>query len=322
MIKVSQALRRMAMRWIDWRNVTDVAKRQPVLLRIADRMGRGRGRMRFLDHAFPPPPAPGRPDLSDWEQHNLAACWIGHATMLLRVGGKTILTDPVFSPRVGLGLLLATAGPKRLQQPALRIRDLPPLDLILLSHAHFDHLDRPSLHRLSRRFPNTPVVCAAKTRDLIEDLSFRDVRELGWEESADVAGVSVQAVPVKHWGPRVFYDQWRTYNAYLITASTGRVVFGGDSAYTDSFQAVAPVDLICVGIGAYDPYIAAHATPEQAWDMANQARATHVAAMHHTTFRLSREPMEEPLRRLLAAAGTEAGRIVLRNPGDEWSAPA
>ena len=306
------------MRWIDWRNVTDVAKRKPILLRLADRMGRGRGRMRFLDHAFPPPPASKRPDLCDWEQHDLAACWIGHATMLLRVGGKTILTDPVFSPRVGIGLLLATVGPKRLQQPALRIDDLPPLDLILLSHAHFDHLDRPSLHRLAKRFSQTPVICAAHTRDLVDDLPFEMVSELAWHNSLDIAGVRVEAVPVTHWGPRVFYDQWRTYNAYLIAGGTSRILFGGDSAYTDSFKAVAPVDLACVGIGAYDPYIAAHATPEQAWAMAAHAQATHVAAMHHSTFRLSREPTDEPLRRLLEAAGDDADRVVIRKAGDLW----
>lgn len=303
--------------WVDWRTGADAAKRRQLMLKLADRLGRETGRMRFLDYLVAVPPS-RRPDLSRWHDADLAACWIGHATMLLRVGGRTILTDPVFHPRVGVGLLLATVGPLRRQQPALPIAKLPKIDLILLSHAHFDHLDRPSLHALSRRFPGTPIVCAKGTRDLVEDLAFGPVTELAWGEAATVAGVNVSAVPVQHWGPRVFYDNWRTYNAYLLEADNHRVLFGGDTADTDTFRAVAPVDLLCVGIGAYDPYIAAHATPEQAWAMAALAEARYVAAMHHSTFRLSHEPMDEPLRRLLAAAGDEASRIIIRHVGDAW----
>lgn len=304
-------------RWLNWRTGADAAKRRQLVLKLADRLGRETGRVRFLDHLVAVPQS-RRPDLSGWEHADLAACWIGHATMLLRVGGRTILTDPVFHPRVGVGLVLATVGPLRHQQPALPIVRLPKIDLILLSHAHFDHLDRPSLHALSRRFPGTPLVCAKGTRDLVEDLAFGPVTELAWEESIRVAGVTISAVPVTHWGPRVFYDNWRTYNAYLIEGTGHRVLFGGDTAHTDTFQAIAPVHLLCVGIGAYDPYIAAHATPEQAWAMAQLAGARHIAAMHHSTFRLSHEPMNEPIRRLLDAAGAQSNRIVIRRVGDAW----
>ena len=299
----------------DWRDVADFAKRNPWLLRLADRLGRGTARLR-LPALTDPPPAP-RPDLRRFLSADLAACWVGHATMLLRLGGRTVLTDPIFSDRAGFNVGPLALGPRRLQQPALPLSRLPPLDLILLTHAHFDHLDRPTLARLPR---DVPVVCAAGTRDLIDDLGFGDVTELAWDDATTVADLRVTAVPVQHWGPRVFFDDWRTYNAYLLESDDARVLFGGDTAMTDAWAGLGPVDLLCVGIGAYAPYVAAHATPEQAWAMAKLCGARRVASMHHTTFRLSREPTGEPLRRLLAAAGEEAGRIVIRRVGDVWAA--
>src|SRR5690606_18933465 len=116
-------------------------------------------------------------DLGSWADQSLAAVWIGHATVLLRIEGVTILTDPVFAPRVGLGLGMLTGGPKRLIAPAIKIGQLPAIDLVLLSHAHFDHLDRPTLDRLDKR---TPVVTAHQTRDLVADLGFSDITELRW----------------------------------------------------------------------------------------------------------------------------------------------
>src|ERR1700722_13004890 len=133
---------------MSWRSYTDFFKKSPLALRIADRLGRGRGRLRWLDGLDVPPPSLQIPDLSGWNNHNLAAAWLWHATVLLRVRGMTILTDPVFSYRVGIGMGLFTIGPRRHQAAALTIRQLPPLDLILISHAHFDHLDRPSLDKL------------------------------------------------------------------------------------------------------------------------------------------------------------------------------
>ena len=303
---------------VNWRRGADVLKRRPLALQLADRLGRETGRLRFLDTLAPPPPAPRVPDVARLLSATLAAAWLGHATLLLRVGGKTILTDPVFSDRVGLGLLFATLGPRRHQRPALTVEQLPPIDLILSSHAHFDHLDRPSLWQLSRRFRHVPVIAAAGTADLIQDLGFSDIRELPWGQKTSAAGLEITAVPVKHWGPRVFHDNWRGYNAYLIESNEHRVLFGGDTADTDIFAGLGPLDLMAVGISAYDPFIAAHATPEQAWAMAQSAGARHVLPMHHTTFRLSREPMDEPLRRFLAAAGEERHRVVARRVGDLW----
>lgn len=300
---------------MDWRTVTDWAKRRPATLRLADRLGRGRGRFRVLDKISRLAPAPNVPDLAGWQSAALGACWIGHATVLIRVGGMTILTDPAFSNRVGLSLGLATGGPRRLVAPALSIRQLPPVDLILISHAHFDHLDRPSLGSLPK---NVPVVTAPHTSDLIADLGFKSVTELKWHERTQVGPLSITAQPVRHWGARTFYDQHRGYNAYLITSPEHRVLFGGDSAHHEGFRSLAPVDLAILGIGAYHPYVAAHATPEQAWAMANDVQAKFIVPIHHSTFRLGHEPTTEPMERLLRIAGAESSRIVTSEIGQVW----
>jgi L-ascorbate metabolism protein UlaG (beta-lactamase superfamily) len=228
----------------------------------------------------------------------------------------TILTDPVFASRVGLGFWLATAGPKRQIGPALLPHQLPPLDLILLSHAHFDHLDRQSLAKLDKK---TPVITASRTSDLIRDLGFRNITELRWGEQKRIDGLSFTAREVIHWGARTFIDQYRGYNAYLIEGSRKRVLYGGDTAYQEHFKDINHVNLAILGIGAYDPYIRAHATPEQALTMANHANADRILPMHHSTFRLSHEPMTEPIERILTAAGKTPDRIVIKEVGESWT---
>jgi L-ascorbate metabolism protein UlaG (beta-lactamase superfamily) len=306
---------------LSWRHYTDWAKRRPLALRLADALGRGRGRLRLFDDLNPPVRPAFVPDLTDWEHHELAATWIGHATVLLRIGGMTILTDPVFSTRVGICMGLMTLGPRRLVAPSISISRLPKLDLILISHAHFDHLDRPSLVRLSKK---TPVITAHRTLDLVRDLGFNNVTELQWGESLRIGDVNVTAREVNHWGARTFYDHHRGFNAYLIESSQHRVLYGGDTAYHEGFRDLRTdggkgVDLAILGIGAYDPYIAAHATPEQAWQMADQCMADHVLPMHHSTFRLSHEPTHEPLERLMTAAGRLVDRVVASRVGKIWT---
>ncbi len=263
-------------------------------------------------------PRPRRIDLSGWEQQELGAAWIGHATVLIRIGGMTILTDPVLGNRIGVGLGLITGGPHRIVQPSLHLRELPPIDLILISHAHYDHLDRPTLCRLPKE---TRVITAHRTMDLIRDLGFRRAAELQWGESLDVGrGVRVTARKVQHWGARTFLDHHRGFNAYLLEAAGRRVLYGGDTAYHDDFKDLGGVDLAILGIGGYDPYLAAHATPEQAWDMANHMNADYLLPIHHSTFRLSHEPMGEPMERMLTVAGADVDRVVVREVGGQWTA--
>ena len=300
---------------MSWRRYSDWAKERPLTLQLADFLGRGRGRMRMFDSLYPPRKPRLAPDLQNWENHKLAAVWIGHASVLLRIDGMSILTDPVMSNRVGIGLGLMTGGPRRYFGPAISVRELPKLDLILLSHAHFDHLDRPTLAKLNK---NVPVIAAHHTGDLVRDLGFRKVRELRWGESSKLNGMSVKAHEVKHWGARTFYDKYRGFNSYVIEHRKRRILFGGDTAFGEHFRDVGKVDLAILGIGAYNPYVAAHATPEQAWEMADHVHADFVLPMHHSTFRLSHEPMHEPIQRFLDVPKSQTNRVALSEIGGTW----
>lgn len=308
-----------------WRGVVDRAKRWPWLIRAMSPLACGRGRLRFVDHMTTRPARVPVPDLSRWEAATLAACHIGHATILLRIGSTTVLTDPVFARRVGLGLGILTAGPARLIEPAVPLDALPPVDVILVSHAHFDHLCRPSLWKLARRFPNATLVTPLGLDDLTRDLRFARAAQLAEHESIDVAGVRVRAVPVQHNSQRLLVDCDRGCTAYEIEADAQRILFGGDTADHRHWRSLGEqggIDLACVGIGAYNPWVECHATPEQAWQMArHDAQARHVLPMHHSTFKLSLEPMDEPLQRFSAVAQEEPHRVVCPRVGDVWYAP-
>lgn len=266
--------------------------------------------------------SPDRPDPSSWPEGGLTVTWIGHSTFLLRLNGVTILTDPAFFHRVGLRPLgLLTLGPARLVPPALRLEELPPLDLVLLSHAHMDHTDRPSLDHLPSK---PPVVCAYDTREFLEDLEFRELQELHWRETAQVDGVRIEAVQVRHFGRRYPWDRDRGYNGYLLSKEGVTVFFAGDTAYTSQVGAVLQgrfIDVALIPIGSYNPWIRRHADPEQAWQMFRELRARYLIPMHWRTFRLSDEPIFEPIERLKAAADRQAHQIVLDSIGQTWSLP-
>src|SRR5919108_4491286 len=173
------------------------------------------------------PAAPHRPEPQTWPDDRLTAAWLGHATVLLNVYGVRILTDPVLESRVGIGRGLAKLGPRRLVRPALRARELPRLDLVLLSHAHMDHTDLGTLCSLRR---DVPVVVQRGNRDLVR--RFRRVDELEWGESVDVAGTLVESVEVRHWGARMVTDRHRGYGGHLLSPDGATVLFAGDTAYT------------------------------------------------------------------------------------------
>lgn len=259
------------------------------------------------------------PNVAAWPDKGLQATWVGHSTVILRIDGFLIVTDPVFSRRIGINLGPLTLGLKRLVEPAVSLASLPVPDLILLSHAHMDHFDLPSLRRLANR--GTTVVTARNTRDLLRGKRYGAVHELGWDETVRVGAATIRAFEVRHWGARMQRDTQRGYNGYLIEAGRYRVVFGGDTAYTDRFRQVRSrkrLDLALMPIGAYDPWIHAHCNPEQALSMAKDAGAEFILPVHHRTFQLSREPAGEPMERLLAAAGASEDRVCVRDFGQEW----
>jgi L-ascorbate metabolism protein UlaG (beta-lactamase superfamily) len=269
-----------------------------------------------------PAPPPVRPMPAGWQPTDLDVAWIGHATVLIGLGGTMILTDPALFDRVGVPLGPVTLGPKRLVAPALGPADLPPLDAVLVTHAHMDSLDRPSLRALAPR--TKLLVVPPRTRDLVDDLGFTRVVELGWGARVTAGGVTIEAFEVKHWGRRWPWDHWRGYDGFLLTKGGATVLFAPDTAYTDLVARAGrrqPLDVAILGIGAYDPWIAHHADPEQAWQMFRDSGARVLVPVHWDTFRLGKEPVGAAIARLLAAAGPEAGRVVVRRIGETWTQP-
>jgi L-ascorbate metabolism protein UlaG (beta-lactamase superfamily) len=289
---------------------------------------------RWLGHLFrewtteswrPIAPAFAKPNPATWSNTQVTLAWIGHATVLINFFGIKILTDPVFSPRIGIRLPGFTIGPKRLIAPALQFQELPKIDVIVLSHAHFDHFDLRTLRCFGE---STTVITARATSDLLKHTRFRDVTELGWGErrsKTTAAGeVNISAFEVNHWGARKQRDTYRSYNGYLLEQNGRRIIFTGDTAMTDSFAELrqqGQIDLAIMPIGAYNPWIRAHCTPEQAVEMANAAGAHFIVPVHHQTFRLSFEPFREPIERFEAALRKTPDRIALREIGETFVLP-
>lgn len=266
-------------------------------------------------------PSKLKPTPGTWTDNGVTAAWIGHATVLLNFYGLTILTDPVMFERVGLGMGIATVGPKRLVAPPLSIKELPPIDLLLLSHAHMDHFDIPTLQQFPR---DTKTVTARSTRDLFANMAYRkNVTELGWGEASMIhtahGDVRVEAFEVNHWGARWRTDKHRGFNGYVLEREGKRIMFGGDTAMTDKFQHIRTrrgYDFAIMPIGSYKPYKKCHCTPEESVCMLNDAGAEKILPIHFKTFRLGEEGTTEPLERL--EANIAPARIGWRDVGETF----
>jgi len=277
-------------------------------------------RGRFEEFGREVPAAPHRPSLASWKDNAITLAWLGHASVLINFYGVRILTDPVFFRRIGVDLGVGSLGPLRLVQCALSPGELPEIDVVLVSHAHFDHLDTPSLGAV----PGKPVaVMAVGTADLLPRQHYSAVHELAWGRSQTIATrhgeVVVSAIEVKHWGARIRRDTWRGYAGFVLEREGRKLLIGGDTAITDAFRrhrALGPFEAAVMPIGAYDPWIWNHCTPEQAVAMADAAGARLLVPVHHQSFQLSREPFMEPIERAQAALAKEQGRLAVRQVGE------
>ena len=255
----------------------------------------------------------------------LAVTWIGHSSFLIEMAGKRILIDPVFSSFL---VIL-----KRKRKPGVRVRDLLPIDLVLLTHAHMDHLDLPSLRAILRnnrrlRAPAPLVVVPHGVDDLVERLSFGEVRTLKTWQATAFDQLKVTKTPARHWGARYFNDVDRGYGGYVLAAGGRSLFHCGDSAYFPGFAAIEErlrPEIALLPIGAYSPdnFRSVHTSPEDALAAFHDLGSQVMIPMHYGSFRLSLEPMEEPPVRLMAAA-TEAGiadRVLLLREGQTQVIP-
>ena len=287
------------------------------------------------------PAAPYKPDPKSWRDNQVTAAWVGHSTVLLNFYGVNILTDPVLGSYAGLPLGPLTIGPKRHVAAALRFDELPPIDLILLSHAHMDHFDLKTLRKFDRR---PLVVTANATADLLRRTRLAGhVTELAWGEktrlkfsrspaalATDHGEIEIEAFEVRHWGARMRTDDHRGYNGYILRRHGVALLYGGDTSFTTAFRRLrgqggtfhdGMFDLAIMPIGAYDPWINSHCTPEQALEMADMAGSRFILPVHHQTFKLSQEPMGEPIRRLQSALSLRPERLGWRAVGETFRMP-
>ncbi len=280
----------------------------------------------LFDGRGKPPRPEARPEPARWSDAAITGSCLGHSTVLLNFLGVRVLTDPVFSERVGLGIPPFILGPKRYVAPALLPREMPAPEVIVLSHAHFDHFDVWSLRKFDRE---TPVVTARATGDLLHCHGFKQVHELDWGQAVTLrtraGALTVTALEVAHWGARMRWDEHRGYNGYLLERGNRAVCFAGDTAFTHAFARLREreraVDLMLMPIGAYDPWIRAHCSPEQAAQMAREAGARTFVPIHHETFKLSAEAMDEPAARLRAAFADEPNRLLAVRVGETFRVP-
>jgi N-acyl-phosphatidylethanolamine-hydrolysing phospholipase D len=256
--------------------------------------------------------APARvPDpLAELAHHSEATVtWIGHATVLVHHDGVRYLTDPAWSDRAGP---YGAIGARRFVAPALPLEHLPPLDFVLISHNHYDHLDLPTLVELQRRQPAVPFFVPLGNGALLRGAGLRGVTELDWGESAEVGPVEVHCLPAKHWSARGLRDQNAAlWSSWAVLGAARRVFFAGDSGAFPGFAAIGrrlgPFDLAALPIGAYEPAAmmkAVHLNPEEAIEAARSLGARRTLGIHWGTFDLTDEPLGEPPARFLRALRT------------------
>jgi N-acyl-phosphatidylethanolamine-hydrolysing phospholipase D len=279
-----------------------------------------RDMLRWLAQRRTQPPAPtppqgsfptAKPSIVFPRAHvtDFVATWIGHSTVLLQLGGVNLLTDPVFSQRASP---LQWLGPRRIMDPGLPLNGLPPLDVILISHNHYDHLDRPAVKQIVDANPGATWIVPAGVARYIRRWGACEIVELDWWGEARINSLRVTATPARHFSGRGFRDRNRSlWCGFAIEIGENRAYFVGDTAYHSEFGTVStrlgPFDFVMIPIGAYDPrwfMHNVHVDPEEAVQIYQDLIAPYpgkplplMLGIHWGTFRLTDEPMDEPPQR-------------------------
>ena len=229
--------------------------------------------------------------------------FIGHSTFLIQTPGGNLITDPVYVDRAGPWSLF---GPRRVRRPAIAFGDLPQIDVVLLSHNHYDHCDLRTLRTLARRFDPVAIAPLGNAR-LLRKARFKRIAELDWwQATAATSSIAVTATPAHHFSARTPFDRNRAlWSGFMIAVAGRRIYFAGDTAYAPIFRDIrerlGTPDVSLIPIGAYAPrwfMRSVHMNPEEAVQAHVELESRESIAMHFGTFQLTTEGIDEPLRAL------------------------
>jgi L-ascorbate metabolism protein UlaG (beta-lactamase superfamily) len=237
-----------------------------------------------------------KPVFPPLEKGQICITWIGHASFLIQTCEHSVLIDPNWAKWLKVI--------KRIKHPGIELHDLPAIDLVLVTHAHFDHLDRKTLRAIAR---DQPIAVPNNVGNLVHGLGFNQVHEMHHWDTFQHGALKITLTPARHWGARVLHDSHRGFGGFLIEYEGRSIFHCGDTAYFDGFAEIgtrSDIDIALLPIGAYDAPTKrdVHMNPEQALQAFVELKAKMMIPMHFGTFRLSYEPLEEPPQRLLEKA--------------------
>lgn len=230
--------------------------------------------------------------------------WVGHSTLLINHQGVNVMTDPIFADRASP---FSFSGPKRVTPLPFQIADLPQIDVVVISHSHYDHLDKAAVIELAQRQAKLKFLVPLGLKKIFNDWGITNVEELDWWQSTDVAGVTFTATPVQHWSSRTPFDRNKTlWAGWMVSWPDFKFYFTGDSGYCDNFietQArLGTPDLSAIPIGAYLPrdfMKISHVNPEEAIQILRDLKSPKAVPIHWGTYKLTLEPLAEPPAMLL-----------------------
>ena len=260
-----------------------------------------------------------RSDYAQPPATGLRATWIGWASVLVEIDGRIVLTDPIWSQRCSPSTLV---GPKRFHPPPIAIDDLPPVDLVVISHDHYDHLDMVAVRALASRGTHFAVPLGIGAHLQRWNVPLAQIHELDWNETFAFHDLTLTATPARHYsGRNPLHGNETLWSSWVIKGPSHRIFFSGDSGYSATFAAIGaehgPFDLTLIKIGASDPsWSEIHMTPEEAVQTNRDLRGRVMLPVHWATFNLAFHAWRDPVDRAVTAAASSGVQIVVPKPGE------